>query len=151
MLFLKKLNGKKGEEYYEQYGDSNDALMHSLSEKRSIIFSERDIVASGFEGVINVIFSDGKLDLTKMKAPINSRSLKLNIVFSDAKIRIPEHIPVLVKINTIFSDLKQPKDRKVSFPGFDYVSKGFVDGQPYIEIRIQGLFSDIKIIPEEES
>lgn len=145
---MKKLNGNKREEYYGYNNDVNNGLMNSISERRSIIFSDRDLVASGFEGIIKMMFSSGMLDLTEMKPPISSRSLRLNIAFSDAKIKIPEHIPVVVKINTIFSDVKQPKNRDVKLGGFDLVSRSFVDGQPYIEVKIQAFFSDVDIIPE---
>ncbi|NLZ49162.1 MAG: hypothetical protein GX895_10350 [Clostridiales bacterium] len=145
---MKKLKGKRAEECYGYFNEGDNSFMPTLAEKRSLIFSDRDVVASGFEGLIKMIFSDGMIDLTKMKAPINSRSLNLNLIFSDAKIKVPEHLPILVKINTIFSDVNQPRDREVTIGGFDYVSKGFVDGQPYIEVKIQAFFSDIKIIPE---
>lgn len=144
---MKKLNGNRSKDYYGY--DGNNTLMPSLSQKRTVIFSDRDIVASGFEGIIKMMFSDGTLDLTKMKPPINSRSLRLNVIFSDTKIIVPEDIPVLVRINTFFADVKQPKDRDVAIGGFDYVSKGFVDGQPYIEVDIKATFSDVDIIPGE--
>lgn len=149
-IVLKKISDKKSEDYHTHFNEPNNNLIYNLGEKRNLIFSERDIVASGFEASINMIFSDGKIDLTKMKPPINSRSFKINLMFSDTKINIPEELPVLVKINTIFSDVKEPKNREVSFGGYDYVTKSFLDGQPYIEVRIQAFFSDIKIIPEKE-
>ena len=137
----------QNDESYEYEGNMN--IAHNPERKKSIIFSSRDIVAGGFERKFDIVFSSGNIDLSGVQIPLYDRDIKIDMVFSSGKIKINENIPMVISVKTIFSSVNLPNRNGVSFGGYDYVTKGFRQGQPAIYIKIDSIFSSTDVVRAE--
>ncbi|OPJ56705.1 hypothetical protein [Clostridium oryzae] len=136
---------EKGNENVNYNSENYNTPMYSSS-RRDILFSDRKIVATGNEAAFNVAFSNGRIDLSALPQPESNRSLKINVAFSDSRIKIDENIPMVIKVKSMFSDARLPNNDNISFGQDFYKTRSYVDGKPHFYVEMNTAFSSSKII-----
>jgi hypothetical protein len=143
---MKRLEDNKNEGQYKDYSGHNFNISQNSYAKKSILFSSREVIAGGFEGKFEIIFSDGTIDLSKVQIPLYNRTIKIDVVFSSGRIKIEENIPMLISVKSVFSSVRLPDRNGITFGGYDYVTRSFIDGQPHLHVIIDSVFCSTDVI-----
>lgn len=130
---------------YSNNNNSGYLRKHHGSSSKTILFSSRQVVFNGFERKSEVLFSDANIDLSTIAIPLENRKLRINIVFSNGKIKINEDIPTVIRVKSVFSSVSFPNNSNISFGDYDYVTRSFREGMPHLYIRIDSVFSSTQI------
>ncbi len=115
------------------------------SYKKNVIFSSGDIIANGRERKYDIIFGDGKIDLSRLPMPVENRSMKVDVIFSNGVIRINEDIPAVIRGKSVFSNVRMPDNSSVSFGETTYVTRSFREGAPHYYIVIDTVFGNAEL------
>lgn len=115
------------------------------SYKKNVIFSSGDIMANGRERKYDIIFGDGKIDLSRLPMPVENRSMKIDVIFSNGVIRINEDIPAVIRGKSVFSNVRMPDNSSVSFGETTYVTRSFREGAPHYYIVIDTVFGNAEL------
>ena len=119
-----------------------------FQDSRNIIFKEGSILVSELEKEYNILFSSGKIDLSKVKVESRVKKVKINNLFAEGKVFLNPKVPVLIHASSVFGELILPDNSSVIFTSREYRTEDFKVGQGYLEIEANAIFGKLSIIVE---
>jgi hypothetical protein len=93
----------------------------------------------------SVVFGKGEYDLRGAKP--GSR-IDIDAVFSSATITINPNTPMKIKMSSAFGSGRMPDGTLVTFGERRYTTPAFKDGEPFVDLRCDVVFGDLKIYPD---
>lgn len=115
------------------------------SNKKTIIFSSSQINANGYERKYDVVFSDGRIDFSNLPLPLVNREIRVNVIFSNAVLRINEDIPAVIKVKSAFSSTRLPDNSNITFGEQTYATRSFRENEAHYYIEITSAFSNTEV------
>lgn len=114
--------------------------------KNDIIFSEARVNNLNNQNrEYNVIFGKGTFDFTNIEFNGNQpQPIELNTVFGNSVVRLNKDIPVKVKGETVFANLKFPNGNSSFFGETTFLSNKFDESRPYIYIKVSAVFGSVE-------
>lgn len=97
-------------------------------------------------GTISVTFGDIDLDLLNARLADGEQSLKLDGVFGDTVLRLPEDMPFAVHAGTTFGDVRVNEQLSEGIsPSINYESPGFGPATKRLRIIVARVFGDVTV------
>ncbi len=95
----------------------------------------------------NVVFSKGVVDLRKMEFTNNQPAkVHVNVVFGNCDLILSKDIQYRITSNTAFASVNIPSGNNVVVGSTAYQSEGFDASKPYIDLKLDVVFSNTKLI-----
>lgn len=115
--------------------------------KNDIIFSEARITEiDRMNREYNVIFGKSTFDFTNIEFQYEKPvDVEVNSIFGGSVIQISKDVPVLIKGETVFANLKLPNGNTSFFGDLEYRSDNFDEAKPYLFIKASAVFGSIEI------
>ncbi|MDT8717212.1 hypothetical protein IAI10_11140 [Clostridium sp. 19966] len=131
---------KKNKNYNEDFYDDEYSV-----KSKDVFFSSRNIVPNVHAKEYNVVFGNGSIDFTRLPVPNKVKKFKVDYVFSGGEIKINPNIPLVIKVDSVFSSAELPNIGKVSFGEEVYFSPSYRKGEPHFYIKLDTVFSSVVI------
>ncbi|GAB4112943.1 MAG: hypothetical protein Kow00103_03690 [Candidatus Caldatribacteriota bacterium] len=116
---------------------------------RDIILKEGSIVVSDLEEEYNILFSSGRLDLSKVKLESGFKKVKINNLFAEGKLLLNPEVPALIHASSVFGQLILPDNSSVNFGSRDYQIGEIKPSQGYLKIEANAIFGRLSILFRE--
>lgn len=110
------------------------------------IFSSGEIKATNEQDRYNIIFGNSTIDLRTLPTPLETRTIKIDAVFSKVFIRINPEVPAVIKADCVFSGVRFPNNTQISFGDYTYTTRAYKEGMPYLLIKTDVVFGSADII-----
>jgi predicted membrane protein len=113
----------------------------------NIIFNDSaNVEVDGKKGEYNIIFSQGQIDLSKIKIEGKNVYLKVNNIFASGSLKLDPKMPIKISASCAFGEVKSPDKREISFGEMEYMTKSYSPDKPYLFVRISTVFGALEII-----
>jgi hypothetical protein len=96
----------------------------------------------------NVAFGKGDYDLRNIQVTTENVRVDVDAVFSTASVRIDPRVPTRVKASSVFGSARLPDGSMVSFGDRTYYTKAYREGSPYVDVRADVVFGEMRIIED---
>lgn len=111
-----------------------------------IFFDSGDIRAVDSLSDYNLVFSEGKLDLTGLPAG-TARKIKVHNVFSSGTVVLDAGRPAIVKVNAVFAGATLPDGRTVAFGDAVYRTEAAAAGAAdLLEVEADVIFGRLQVV-----
>ena len=94
---------------------------------------------------INVVFGNKNVDLTGITIKGSKAYMKLDCVFGGMKVILDKSIPVRIVGNSVFGQVIMPDNNNASFGSAKYLSPGFSETKPYLDVEASVVFGELII------
>jgi len=125
-------------------GNNQQFYTNSNVKEADIVFNE-----GNYEGIehdeYNVVFGKAEYNLAETANINQTRQVTYTVVFGSATIRLNPELPVKIKSETVFSNIKMPDNSSSAFGTSYYTSPKFDENGPYLLINIEAVFSGVEI------
>ncbi|HOT13452.1 MAG TPA: hypothetical protein PK252_01710 [Bacteroidales bacterium] len=110
-----------------------------------VVFGESsfDNIEPGKE--YSVVFSKGVIDLRGVQAKREGGKVKISTVFGSSVVIVDKSFPVKINVDAVFSGAHLPNGNSTSFGTTIYESDSLDVNNPYLEIKADVVFGDLKI------
>ena len=126
-------------------GNWGTHIFHSGA--NDIVFGESKFV---HENIVpkeqNIIFGSGSIDFRKLNLGLLPTEIQINSVFGGSEIILKKDFPVKIKVDAAFAGVSLPNGNNTVFGSAFYQSSTFDETKPYLSIKVNAVFSGIKII-----
>ena len=126
-------------------GNWGTHIFHSGA--NDIVFGENKFV---HENIVpkeqNIIFGSGSIDFRKLNLGLLPTEIQINSVFGGSEIILKKDFPVKIKVDAAFAGVSLPNGNNTVFGSAFYQSSTFDETKPYLSIKVNAVFSGIKII-----
>jgi hypothetical protein len=116
-----------------------------ISNKRNMLFTNNEIIATENENKYHISFSDCLIDLSKLPVPLMDRKLKIDVSFSKGTIIINQDVPAIIKVKSSFSSINIPENSVPVMGSGVYATRSYREGYPHLIIKIDSSFSNVEI------
>ncbi len=133
---IRMLTGSFGCKRSVHYSDSN-----------SVIFgSNKFNYKPGEVNKFNVVFGSATLDLSQVPDSIFSdEEVEVNTVFGEMKVILPDSIPVSVKADAAFGEIRMPNQSTANFGSSEYKTPVFDHSKPELKVKISTVFGSTHV------
>lgn len=124
-----------------------------FSDAQSIIFQNTVLMPhadSSTGDEMNVLFSNGDVDLTSIVPKEHDIELKLNVVFGYANVLFDPRISFKVIATAAFAGCRLPSGNRLAFGEQVYQSPGYKEGAPAVILRISTVFAGAEFTQRED-
>ena len=111
----------------------------------STVFSHNTTTEVNEGSQHSVVFGKGDYDLRKVKPGVR---VDIDAVFSTANVRIDPNVPMRIKISSAFASARMPDGAVSSFGERRFFTKAYQEGQPFVDVRCDVVFGDLRIIED---
>jgi hypothetical protein len=96
-------------------------------------------------GQHSVVFGKGDFDVRGVKP--NGKNIRVDVdaVFSSAAVMIDPNTPTRIKVSSVFASGRLPDGSVVSFGERKYFTPSYKENEPYLDLRCDVVFGDLKI------
>lgn len=126
------------------FGISSIVGGFTTSTKNDVIFGKGNIQASKADNEYNMIFSNGEIDLRNVKIQDSNNNIEVHVVFSNGTVRLNPDVAAVVKVTSAFGTASVPGN-SVSFGEYTYKTRGYREGEPYLNIDANVVFGKLDI------
>ena len=102
-------------------------------------------------GQHSVVFGKGDFDLRGVKPNGSNVRVDVDAVFSSADVVIDPNTPTRIKVSSVFASGRLPDGSVVSFGERKYFTPSYKQGEPYLDLRCDVVFGDLKIFQDAPS
>ncbi|MBS1902138.1 MAG: hypothetical protein JSS75_00345 [Bacteroidetes bacterium] len=96
----------------------------------------------------SVVFGKTEYDLRNAKP---GTRVDVDAVFASATLTVNPNTPMKIKISSAFGSGRLPDGNLVTFGERRYTSPGYREGEPFVDLRCDVVFGDLKIYPDTSS
>ncbi len=112
----------------------------------STVFANAKVDYANVEEKSGVVFGSKVYDFTNATLDsADSKTVKIDVAFGSAKVRLPKDIPVRVKYSVAFGGVELPDETAMSFGSGVYANKLYEHGKPHLQIRMEVAFGEAKV------
>lgn len=112
---------------------------------RETMFGESKIEGPEISGEYSVVFGANKMDLTKVELKNKTITIKIDVVFGGAEVKIDTVKPVRIVASAVFGGVTLPNGNAAAFGTNIYQSQSYKEGSPHILIEANSVFGGIEI------
>jgi len=118
-----------------------------FSDNNSVVFgSSRFTYKPGELNKFNVVFGNATLDLSQIRDTIiTNEEVEINTVFGETKVILPDSIPVTVKADAAFGEVRLPNQSTASFGSSEYKSPVFDHSKPELVVKVSTVFGSTRV------
>lgn len=109
-----------------------------------IIFDNKQVEYMERYDEYNIIFADGRIDLSGMVSLEKNKKIEVNVIFASGEIYIDPDIPVIIKAETVFGETVLPRGQSNNFGTLTYQSPG-AELEPVLQLETNVVFGQLKI------
>jgi len=121
-------------------------VFRSSGNDGNVIFSERKIHGNvNMKNEYNVIFGKSEIDLRDIKLKPGRNKVEVNTVFGEARILLNSNIPVKIKSDVAFGNIRLPDGDTGGFGSTTFVSDNFSEDSSYLYLKASAVFGSMKI------
>ena len=121
-------------------------LFGQFSSRDEVVFDQKKIDINESFQEKSIIFAEGIIDLNDLTDLEMTRKIKINVIFGSGKLVLNPKIPAVIHSTSVFAHSELPGN-SVSFIGSaEYRTGGIEAGQPFLDIEINAIFGQLKII-----
>ena len=96
----------------------------------------------------SVSFGKGDYDLRNIQVTTETVRVDVDAVFSTASVRVDPRVPTRVKASSVFGSARLPDGSMVSFGDRTYYTKAYREGSPFVDVRADVVFGEMRIIED---
>ena len=130
------------------FGDTQQKVVSELFHESSV-FGDLfiGIESRNFKGgSVSTVFGGNHIDLTRVSAAEGEHTLRINGVFGDVHVILPEKFPCAVAGNVLFGGVRVFDQRKSGFSSdLHYVSPEFETSSSKFKIAISQVFGNVSV------
>lgn len=115
------------------------------SGRKILVFTQRSIIAEPSFNSCSILFSEGRIDLSRLPMPLGIIDIRIDSIFASGTILINENIPTVIITKSAFASTSFNKGHVSSFGQDTYFTKAYRDGQPHYLIMVNSVFSNTEI------
>jgi len=113
---------------------------------RDAVFSHKTYQGlHGDSNEYNAVFGKAMVDLRGVELKEKVTRIKVAAVFGNAEVILDKNIPVRIKADTVFGDVKLPQNVGGAFASAYYQSQDFDENKNYLLIDASSVFGGIEI------
>lgn len=128
---------------HEHHWESCIHEFRGSAKKGEILFDEATIEADAETDHYSVTFSQGKIDLTKIKP--SNQTIKIDTTFGSSIVKIDKSVPLKIKATSAFGEVRLPNGKAAAFGDAYYQSSSFDAEKPFLSIQANAVFGEIRI------
>ncbi len=113
--------------------------------ENDIVFGERSFHKFKDRREYNVVFGKGVFDFRDFDLEGKRKNIKISTVFGASVIKLPQDLPVRIKIESAFAGAELPNGNSVVFGSSYYESPGLNKEEPYLDLKIDAVFGGVDI------
>lgn len=98
----------------------------------------------------SVVFGEGRLDLSKVDWTKDNPKVKVDTVFGETTLIIPEGTAYVLEVDTVFADANIPGESKSVIGKTTYRSPNIEEGKPVLYIKASVVFGSLKVKSAQE-
>ncbi len=122
------------------------SFYHDNSDEQLILFSKRHVSHIDDGKEYNVIFGEGRFDLSKFSVPDSEVvHFKLNTIFAGSEIILNPEIPVEINSNTVFGGTRMPNTNASAFGIASYKNDTAKKSKAKIIIETNTIFGGLEV------
>ncbi len=114
----------------------------------NVIFSHGFVSGSGKDNQYNVVFGTGDIDLTGIELKDKDLTVEANTVFGSSTLKLKAGIPTIVQVNDAFGEVRMPDRNIAAFGNYVYRTKSYQEGKPHLELKLNSVFSSVRVVEE---
>ena len=121
-------------------------VFHSTEGENDVFFGEKMISSMPEDGMTyNTIFGRTIYDFRDTNRVDQGTRISVSTVFGSTEILLSPSVPVKIKADAAFAEVKMPNNNSVSFGNITYVSDNVTDTTSVLEIDAHVVFGTLKI------
>lgn len=121
-----------------------------ISTPTEAVFTDSSFRARGDDGKLNrefsTAFGSSSLDLSELKTEELTQVFKVQSAFGSTQVKTNTAHQIRAKISTGFGSVVVRGQRTGAFGEVDYLSPGFTEGQPTLNLEIDCAFGQIEVL-----
>ncbi len=123
----------------------NFGIVHIKGGEADVIFGEKrfEDIRPGKE--YNVVFGKGVFDFRDFDLEGRTQKVRMNTVFGSSEIRLPEDLPVRIRLDAAFAGANLPNGNTAVFGNTYYESPGLDTRSPFLDLKIDVVFGGVEI------
>lgn len=123
--------------------------VEKLSTSTETVFTDTTFKSHGEDGRLNreysTAFGTSNLDLSNLKSEELAQAIEISNAFGVTKVKTAAGQQIRARISIGFGSVRIRGQKTGSFGEVDYLSPGFVEGQPTLELKINCAFGEVQV------
>lgn len=120
-----------------------------IRSSHEVIFDDAKLEANETDNKYEVIFGKSTIDLTEITNRSSRSSVKTDVVFGQATIKIKKSDPIRIKASSVFGNVTLPDGNTVSFGDRTYETESYRDSDKKIQLKVDVVFGEATILVVE--
>ncbi|MCB0413451.1 MAG: hypothetical protein KDD50_03900 [Bdellovibrionales bacterium] len=131
-----------GQTQFSFHQKENKKDFESSADKEDDFEDHEEKTSKNFD----TIFGSSELDLKEIALNDSDVNVKINTVFGETKVFVPQNFPLLVESSSAFAEIKLPAKNLNAFGNFTYENDAAKNAKYKIRIKANAVFGSIRFI-----
>lgn len=116
----------------------------------SAVFTGAEFKADANKREYNAVFGNAVVDFSGIKLEGDVTKAGVNAVFGSAQVKVGSKVPVRIRANSVFGNVRLPDGNAVAFGDRKWENRAPKAGEKVLEVEVNAVFGQVEVTGDKE-